>query len=362
MDLYSEMLLEYLRRENHTLSVEMFRLRLKKRVGILTRSNDSISDRLIGRHVDYPRALRRIGGGADLYHVIDQSYAASINVLSRTPTVVTCHDLDAFSPLTLRNSSAASILLGPLAKRTLRGLTAATHVVCVSCSVQRDLVARGWQAEERTSVIPNGVDPHCSPVPSPLADCAVGELLPFDSPPVLMHVGSTIQRKRIDILLEAFKMVSRQRPGARLIKAGGAFTAKQKETIERLGLDSSITVLPFMDRPTIAAFYRRADIVLLPSEREGFGLPIIEAMACGTPVLASDIEVLREVGGSAASYAPCGKAQDWGTAILCLLDERDNHAERWSRRIQLGLTHARQYSWADHARRLAQLYHTLINQ
>ena len=62
----------------------------------------------------------------------------------------------------------------------------------------------------------------------------------------------------------------------------------------------AIVVLPFVDRATLAAVYRRAALALLPSEREGFGLPLVEALACGTPVVASDIPVLREVGGDAA--------------------------------------------------------------
>ena len=64
-----------------------------------------------------------------------------------------------------------------------------------------------------------------------------------------------------------------------------------------LGLGHNIRVLPFVDRPVLAALYRRASLVLLPSEREGFGLPLVEAMACGISVVASDLPVLREVGG-----------------------------------------------------------------
>ena len=68
-------------------------------------------------------------------------------------------------------------------------------------------------------------------------------------------------------------------------------------------------MLPFLDRATLAAVYRRSALVLLPSEREGFGLPVLEALACGTPVVASDIDALREVGGDAVRYCP---AEDVG--------------------------------------------------
>ena len=64
--------------------------------------------------------------------------------------------------------------------------------------------------------------------------------------------------------------------------------------------------MPLLDRDELADLYRRAALVLLPSDREGFGLPVVEAMACGTPVVASDIPALREIGGDAAAYCAPG--------------------------------------------------------
>ena len=81
--------------------------------------------------------------------------------------------------------------------------------------------------------------------------------------------------------------------------------------MRELGLTDAIVVLPMLDRATLAAVYRRSALLLMPSEREGFGLPVLEALACGTPVVASDIEALREVGGFAASYCPVEGIEDW---------------------------------------------------
>ena len=87
--------------------------------------------------------------------------------------------------------------------------------------------------------------------------------------------------------------------------------------------------LPFVDRTTLAALYRRATLALLPSEREGFGLPLVESLACGTPVVASDIPALREVGGSAASYCPVADVSAWRDRILALVAERDKAPAEW---------------------------------
>ena len=83
------------------------------------------------------------------------------------------------------------------------------------------------------------------------------------------------------------------------------------------------------DRATLAAVYRRAALALQPSEAEGFGLPVAEAMACGTPVLASDLPVLREVGGEAAVYRPVADVPAWSEAALNLLAERQAQHATW---------------------------------
>ena len=127
----------------------------------------------------------------------------------------------------------------------------------------------------------------------------------------ILHVGSVIKRKRIDTLLEVFALVVKEFPQARLIRVGGQFTAEQIKMVEKLGINRSIKVLPFIDREVLAAVYRRAALVLQTSESEGFGLPVVEAMACGAPVIASDLAVLREVGGEAARFCPVGDVEAW---------------------------------------------------
>jgi glycosyltransferase involved in cell wall biosynthesis len=121
-------------------------------------------------------------------------------------------------------------------------------------------------------------------------------------------------------------------------------------------------VLPFVDRTTLAAIYRRSALVLMPSEREGFGLPIIEALSCGTPVVASDIPALREVGGEAISYCAVGDIEGWSRAIADLLDERDRRPGDWTRRRELGIRRAESFSWSRYAGEIAALYVRMAGQ
>jgi glycosyltransferase involved in cell wall biosynthesis len=115
-----------------------------------------------------------------------------------------------------------------------------------------------------------------------------------------------------------------------------------------------------MSREVLAAIYRHATLVLQPSDAEGFGLPVIEAMACGTPVVASDLPVLREVGGDAAAYAPVADTGAWSHTVTSLLNDRVQDPEQWSLRRDAGLVHANEFTWSKFATRTADLYRELL--
>jgi glycosyltransferase involved in cell wall biosynthesis len=103
-------------------------------------------------------------------------------------------------------------------------------------------------------------------------------------------------------------------------------------------------------------------LLLQPSDREGFGLPVAEAMACGTPVVASDLPALREVGGGAATYCPVGDIARWSNSVAELLRERDNDVEAWRVRRAAGTAQARRFNWPEHARRMMDVYRELLNE
>jgi glycosyltransferase involved in cell wall biosynthesis len=110
-----------------------------------------------------------------------------------------------------------------------------------------------------------------------------------------------------------------------------------------------------LTREQVASLYRAAAVVLQPSEAEGFGLPVVEALACGAIVVASDIPVLREVGGTAITYCPMGDVGAWVAAVERMLDDPAVAPPRVER-----LAWASRYSWAAHSRTIANSYLALL--
>lgn len=350
MDLVAERLVAALRERDTGIEPVLVRPPMRRRLGRLPgigrHARARLSDRLAGRYVDYPSWVSRRRPEADVFHVIDHSYAHLVNRLPAARTVVTCHDLDAFGP-TLGAGPRRSRILRRLVASTLRGLQSAARVVCVSEAVRDELAARGLVPASRLRVVPNGVDAMSSG--DQAADSEAERILAGPGRPILLHVGSTIPRKRIDVLLRAFAEVLRERPAARLVRVGG-LTGAQRALATELGVVERVVETPFVDRAVLHAIYRRADVTLLPSDGEGFGLPVLESLAAGVPVVASDLPALRQTGGEAAVYCRCGDAAAFARAALALA------AEGGGDRRRLGLERAARFTWAAHAERIEAVY------
>jgi glycosyltransferase involved in cell wall biosynthesis len=365
MELVADMLLDELRQHHAeaitaTRLAPMMRCRFA-RAGGAAGGHLFKADRLLNRFWDYPRYLRRRSAGFDLFHIVDHSYGQLAHELPPERTIITCHDLDTFRCLLNGHADRRSFLFKGMTRRIMKGVCLAARVTCDSRATRDELLAHELVAPERAVVVPNGVHPSCSPEPNQTADEKAARLLGNSHAEAIniLHVGSTIPRKRIDVLLRVFAALRKDFPGARLVRAGGSFTSTQARLIEHLGLAEAIVVLPHLERDVLAAVYRRAAVVLQPSEREGFGLPVIEAMACGTPVVASRLPVLREVGGEAALYCPVGDVPSWTETVAQLLVEKTQEPQRWHERRAAAIAQAAKFSWAEYARKMVSIYQQL---
>jgi glycosyltransferase involved in cell wall biosynthesis len=323
------------------------------------------ADRVLNRFWNYPRYLNRLvrSHQFDLFHIVDHSYAQLAHALPPGRAVVTCHDLVAFHCLLDPARNPRPRWFRAMAQRTLSGLQKAAAVICDSGPVRDELLARGLIVKDRLHVVPLAVRPECSPEPNASADAEAERLLgPLHADaPELLHVGSNVPRKRVDVVLDVFAAVRQKIAGARLIKVGGALEGDLARQSRDLGITDAITVTPFLTPDVLGAIYRRAALALQPSDLEGFGLPVVEALACGTPVLASDIAVLREVGGEAASYAPVGDVPAWSNAALKLLVERRDEPASGAARRAKALAHAAAFRWTAHVARLVEIYRAVLD-
>jgi glycosyltransferase involved in cell wall biosynthesis len=362
MDLVGNMLVERLARE-HIGAIEVTAIRPRfickfDRVAPFARKTIFKLERLLNRFIYYPKILRALRSEFDLFHIVDHSYSHLAHDLPGGRVVVGCHDLDAFRCILQPECDRRSWPFRAMTRRILGGFKLAARVCCVSDVTRAALLTYGLGPAQRLLTIPNGINPTCSPLPNRDADDKAAEILgePCERTIELLHVGSTIARKRIDVLLHVFARLRQVFPATRLVRVGGPFTTAQLKLAEQLRLADSIVTTPFVDAYTLAAIYRRAALLLMPSEAEGFGLPIAEAMACGTPVLASDISIFREVAGAAMEYAPVADISAWVAAAMLLLNEREHQTRRWCERRKDGLERAALFSWSDSAARIARLY------
>ena len=266
-----------------------------------------------------PRVLRHLR--PELAHF---QHAVPIGWKGRT--VVTLHDLSFERDATAmgRLDRATFKLVVPRAARR------AEHVLAVSERTKRDVVELYGVPAEKVTVTTNGVDP----VFSPGANGGSGDYVLF--------VGAIQRRKDPLAALAAAREV-----GLPLVVAG---PEKEPELARELAAGGA-DLRGYVATTELAALYRGAAAVVLPSRYEGFGLPVLEAMACGAPVVAADEPALREVGGDAAVYA---NDREFGAAVRRALDEREV-------RVAAGLERAKLFSWAETARRTADVYRLVLS-
>jgi glycosyltransferase involved in cell wall biosynthesis len=356
MDLCAQMLIKHLQAEQtkslQTVSISPpFQQRFQQIPRFGKKQAAFNGDRLINRFWDYPHYLSKQVNNFDLFHVSDHTYAQLVHVLPPERTGVFCHDLDAFRSLFAPEQEPRPGWYKAMSERILRGLQKAAVVFYSTEEVRKQIEHYGLVNPSNLVQAPYGISSEFSVTPTGTIFVDEPILKEMVKAPFILHVGSCIPRKRIDVLLEVFACLRIKQQNLRLVKVSGDWTDTQQEQINRLGIGNSIIHLKKLERTTIAALYRQASVVLLTSEAEGFGLPVIEALACGAIIVVSDIPVLREVGGAGAVYCPVEDISTWVNTVEELL-ENPNSAPS----LDIRLTQAQKYSWSAHTQIIAQTY------
>lgn len=227
--------------------------------------------------------------------------------------VATIHDLGLkHFAWTLRRET-----LGELNEKLDHAMFEATQLITVSEAIKREVVAEGLADADRVTAIHHG--------PGQLATVEPGELpegLPHD---FALHVGTIEPRKNVAGLLAAWRQVRKRLPSAPRLVLCGKFGWKSesvKSEVRRAEREGWLLHLGYVDDAELAALYRHALLVVFPTLYEGFGLPAVEALWAETPLVCSDLPVLREVTGGAALFAPIESPTAFAEAIVTALTDR----------------------------------------
>lgn len=308
-------------------------------------------DRAINHYWDYPRHLGKQINDFDFFHICDHSYAQLVHTLPPERTGVFCHDLDAFRTILEPNKYPSSARYKAMQARVLSGFQKAAVVFYTTTEVRKQIEHYNLLAPSRLVQAPLGIAPEYSPYAQKIESSDRLILAQVGNQPFILSVSSSKNRKRLDVLLNVFAELKAKNPQLKLVRVGSDWTAAHRAQIEGLKIADGIIHLQGLKRTALAELYRRALLVLITSEAEGFGLPVIEALACGSIVIASDLPVLREVGEASAVYCPVGNIPKWVEAVEQLLTSPTSAPLRAMR-----LAQAAKYSWSSHTRIIRQAY------
>jgi glycosyltransferase involved in cell wall biosynthesis len=301
-------------------------------------------DRWYNRWRVYPSHVKKLATRPGFFHIVDHSYSHLVNYLPKGKVGIYCHDLDAFRCLLKPEEEPRPYWFKKMMIRVFEGFKRARVLFCSTMVTRDNLLSLGFWKSDAIHVVPYGIAEEFNP------DGA------RESGDYILHVGSCIPRKRIDLLLEIFAEVRKSKRNLKMIQAGGCFTREQAAKIKELNLVGFVEQRTGLTRNNLADLYRGAKLLLVTSDAEGFGLPVIEGLACGTPVIASDIPTLREAGGAVASYCKVGNLDQWVSSISKEF-EKGLNPERFER----AKAAIKKNNWSIFSKQIIDVYSRISN-
>ncbi len=319
--------------------IDRYSLELAKRIEVPT-----LETKRYLRLKDALKLVRRLKEASPPIHLPSQHFARYALFLGK-PYIITVHDLVRLCFPFTDETLGEKVGL----KLDILGLKRAEHIIAVSSCTKEDLMRYLGIPESRISVIYNGVDRSIfKPVDRKIFDF-----------PYLLYVGTERPRKNLATLLFAFALLKRDGmlKNYKLVKVGDAgrsdkFRQATLEEIRRLELWDDVIFVEHVPDRELATYYSSALALVMPSFYEGFGLPLLEAMACGCPVICSNTSSLPEVAGEAALLFPPHDAKELASKIKLLLTEPSIR----NKLIQKGFERIEHFSWEKAARQTSLLY------
>jgi glycosyltransferase involved in cell wall biosynthesis len=311
-----------------------------------------ISPRWLARlwhRLHLPIPVETFTGALDLYHATDFVLPP---VRPKTRTILTIHDLTF-----VRVPEAAD----PPLKRFLesvvpRSVGRATHILAVSEATKADLIALYGTPPEKITVLLHGVDAHFRHLETGLA--AVRDKYGIPDRPYILAVGTVQPRKNYTRLVKATALLRERDCEVDLVLAGGRGWLEDpiRETIRTSNIGDHVHMIGFADDRDLPVLLSHAACVAFVSLYEGFGLPVLEGMACGTPVVTSNLSSLPEVAGDAALLIDPYDVEAIAEALQRVLDDSDLRATL----VERGYAQAARFTWENSALQLQNVYKRVL--
>jgi len=295
---------------------------------------------------------RRIPGLIEKYN-IDVLHGPNfyLPIKKNAPAVLTVHDLSAqlFPKQHSIKHRISQKMLGPSLKR-------ADRIIAVSRSTAEDLAQLFPSTTSKIEVVYNGLEKRFTPCSRSETD----EILARYNLPerFILFVGTLEPRKNIRRLICAFSQITERFPTIKLIVAGGKGWLFDDifELVRKKGLRDRIQFIGYVENEDLPALYSAAEVFCYPSLYEGFGLPPLEAAACGTPVVTSNISSMPEVMDDAALFVDPLDIDSIYEAILTILEDKNLAASLTKK----GLNRAKEFSWEETAIKTLAIYRSLL--
>jgi len=265
---------------------------------------------------------------------------------TQKPTVVTVHDLSFLrSPERFRFANRTYLRLF-----TKLSVQRATRIIAVSQHTKKDLIKVYGLPADKIDVVYSGLDSHFKRAPTQdIADFRAAHGLPDN---FILYLGTIEPRKNLSTLIRAYAKVHPE--GIKLVCAGGRGWMYQDvfQTVEELRLTRDVIFPGFIPDADLPLWYSAADVFVYPSAYEGFGLPVIEALACGAPTITTDSSSLPEAAGEAALLVPPDDSAALADSLAKLLDDPTLKSEL----VIKGYKQAERFNWRTAANDTAQVY------